>query len=430
MFNNRRLVLVAVLLACVLFQAVAPPAAARSLGIRGSTETVDSGPRFPWSFAYVHDTHWRWNFGGGLFDGIRNDHFHRAVIDTLNELAAGGNCDFLLFGGDWAHDVFIANNHANRDSFRVQMGRLRIPVFPTVGNHEFDEGDTLAGRPPHYRASQMTMNFATHFGMKTWYRATWKNVEIYALNVNPNLPGLDSFSDYRTNNPTHYSSPYGGTVNDFYGIGTSSSVQRDDLTTWYGMHDPAAWEFFLFHRSIAGCDEVDERQNYKGALRGSGFIREWEADRPVTDASVIWSGDQHIVRVARLGRDSTIAVAGEGGTYHVLTCSGAGIRQADMEDLFGATDSHVLMQIARDADDAAVNAGRTSVGVMDTLTFVGDPELPYQYYWCLATVYGDEIELKTFRTLSSRSESANWYTGDGSHVLVDRRTLRRDHRPY
>jgi hypothetical protein len=164
-------------------------------------------------------------------------------------------------------------------------------------------------------------------------------------------------------------------------------------------------------------------------MRGTGFLREWEIARPSTESFVCFTGDEHIFRIAKAGKDSTIAAAGAGGSYHVIYPTGSGMRSADMSDVFGADNSWILAQISRNVAGTA-NLGRTSVGVMDTLTAVGDPDLSFQCYWGIAKVIGDDIELSTYRTLCSRSAGANWYIGERHHLLVDRRTIHRDNRPY
>ena len=138
----------------------------------------------------------------------------------------------------------------------------------------------------------------------------------------------------------------------------------------------------------------------------------------------LWA-DQHIVWATQCLNDSSVSSATEAGYYHLQLSSGAGSRTADTTDTFAAGTAWMQAYVGRNVALTASYA-RTSEGIEDTLTVVGDPALPYRWFGAVFTVYGDTWVRRIYRVLTEPSETAGWYTGDGSLILVDERTLYMD----
>jgi hypothetical protein len=141
------------------------------------------------------------------------------------------------------------------------------------------------------------------------------------------------------------------------------------------------------------------------------------------------AGDQHNVVNTEAIIDSSLSGASEAGIYHSIIVSGGvgtGNRGIDTTDTFQAGTAWLKSYIARPVDDATIALARTSVGIADTLTLVGDPDLKFSWFGAVFTVWGDVIVQDTYRVPTEDSATADWYRGYNSLILFDSHSLQMD----
>lgn len=373
-----------------------------------------------WRFAYLTDIHCRWSFGGGLVgNSVRNDFQLGAVIDTLNDLSV----PVMVIGGDWAEDVFIANNAANIDSFEAKLGRFRGIILPCLGNHEASAQDTILGLDPYYTSKK---RFASKFQGKNWYKYDYRNVRFIALQNSANY-NIGAGSDYRVNNPTTYAAPAGGVTGyDYDGITVTSSPQRVDLALWTKRTSVGSrWVIPIFHRGIYGANSNNSaRLNFGRAARGTGYIKAIEDSLPTSRRGLALFGDQHLNYIlTKSVADSALSSATGKGLHHLIVGSGSGSRIGDSTSVpANFYDSYLFSNGAETAN----LTGSTTGAIADTFTVVGDPCRAYQYTWSLCTVDADLMTIETFAVWTTCQSNQNAYTGAGSHLLIDRVFIKRD----
>jgi len=364
---------------------------------KGNAPGTPSG----WYFGVIGCPHWNWNLGGTT---VRNSIMLAAVIDTLNDLGA----KFLLMDGDIAEDLFQPNTNANLDSFLVQTGRANFEIWPVLGNHEAYAADTANGGSPYASA---TSRWSAFFGNADYYVKDYLNIRLIVTQNNADID-TSSSADYRVNNP--FGSGYEPGI-DFDGIRTAASPQRQFISQ---KASSAGSRILLLagHRAIYGdsASTNGTRANLNQG-RSGGFVRAVEQAVTPRNFVGIWA-DQHIYyRTPRIA-DSTVVSGTTPGGYHFGLASGSGLRGADTTAALAPQwDAYILQS----PDGLSVD-GRTTEGVVDTVTTASGVGVNHVFVWTLGKVEGDAIYFQTFVTFSSEWASNPLYTGSGSHILVDK----------
>jgi hypothetical protein len=415
------------LLAALLL--IAPEVEAR-MGFRATSNAPQEGAvepvRYPRRLIHVTDIHTNTQLFNGAAEPYNGFHLGQFVDSVLAMAADPIGVDAFVLGGDWAWDGIQLNSRANADSFEAIIGRLEaagVKIWPVVGNHEITAEDTLAFRSPHHTATQ---RFAGMFQGRRWYSTESATVRFFAGNNNANVD-IGSFTDYDEDNPSTYDPPPGGIRGyDFDGITVPSSQQRVAFRNWKAGSRPDKWDWGAFHRAIYGSESGNPtRLNLISATVDSGFIAEWWDSLDTGRRDIITTGDQHLTHtVTKAIVDGQVSDPTEKGIHFISCSSGAGARLGDSTSVFpeGVTwlQSYIMRKPAVNE-----NFGRTSEGVMDTLTALGDGEFLGQWVGHELIDWGNAMELRAWRVLSENSEGADWYTGHGSLLLIDREILYR-----
>jgi hypothetical protein len=415
------------LLAALLLLA---PAAEARMGFRSSSSAPQAGAvetiRYPRRLLHVTDTHVNWAFFNGSAEPWNGFHFGKFVDSVLVMAADPIGVDAFVLGGDWSWDSNLTNNRANADSFEAIIGRLEgagVVVWAVIGNHEITAADTLAGRSPHHTASE---RFGGLFRGRRWYATASPTVRFFALNNNANVD-IGSYTDYDENNPPTVVPPPGGIQGyDFDGITVPGSTQRADFRNFLAGSRPDKWNWVGAHRAIYGTESGNpSRLNLISATTDSGYVAEWCDSLQTGRRDIHTTGDQHSTHIrSKAIFDGAVAGATGRGIYYLACSSGAGPRPADTTSVFpeGTTwlDSYVLRK-----HGVNENFGRTSEGVMDTLTADGDGEFTGQWVGHEMLDWGNAMEVRAWRVQSEDSEGADWYTGHGNLLLIDRGMLYR-----
>lgn len=397
-----------------LFILLLIPANAEAGGIRRGGAPNNTGIAYPWRFAYVTDTHLAWPFGG---TSPRTTYQMRQMIDTLNTIGV----DFMVWGGDWAEDVFYVNAAGNYDSLLVLKSLARFPWWPVIGNHEALPSDTLQRINP-YATAQAIPAVSGYLDASRYYSRSWKNVTFVALQTNCAYAKLSD--DYRVNNPTTYAVPTGGlTGYDYDGITVTTSPQRVFLRNLLHLRDKSHWLVEAFHRGPYGTNANNEfRYNFVKNLRTTHFIKESEDSLVTGERMLCLQGDQHQgLWFTKAIKDSAIAGATTKGGYHLIVTSAGATRPADTTECFGG--SGLLGYLHSNGSNTAL-IGRTTTTWSDALTVATDPDMTHLWTWTLCTVYGDLMLIQVFRTFTTNTSSA--VRLGGKHRLISQYTISRD----
>lgn len=415
-----------------------------------STVAWRPGIKSGWRWARISDTHINWVTNGlpAVGDPLSSVPL-MALADTLNSLGV----DFLIISGDLAWDcidtagTYYKADRPAGDSLAAFEARLNCPIYMCLGNHEADADDTLSTHNPYQSFKTAYQRYLpTALGDLNWWKLDHKGKRF--IFVQNNCEYGDTCPEpeygnrcYPVNNPSYGHIPYW----DYDGITDPASAQRESLAVWTSLADRSGRRLVIIgHRHIYGSNSAAQNarpnlnQGTDSGPNGKGFVKAIEDSLGTAERAIYLGGDQHIAVWDNYAiADSARAASGAKGIYHMM-CDWGNSRTADSTE---AGTNTATLQSARWFDgDEATRIWRDETGawstppdyvwppMVDNVLDDDDPGVEHLFTWELYTVYGDDVLLEVFRTITTQSATWEFYPGAGTHVLLNRSRLTLDAR--